>query len=63
MFNSLFNWKPVKSVKDGSYVTKLRSSTDEPCSIVLNFLMFVNELLRRKYKETEREYTVYRSLA
>ena len=42
----LFNRKPVKSVKDGRYVIKLRSSTDEPCSIVLNFSKFVNELLR-----------------
>ncbi len=30
----------MKSVKDGRYVIKLRSSTDEPCSIVLNFLKF-----------------------
>ena len=36
----------MKSVKDGRYVIKLRSSTDEPCSVVLNFLKFVNELLR-----------------
>ena len=43
---SLFNRKPVKSVKDRRYVIKLWSSTDEPCSIVLNFLKFVNELLR-----------------
>ena len=40
VFNSLFNRKPVKSVKDRRYVIKLRSSTDEPCSIVLNFLKF-----------------------
>ena len=33
-------------MKDGRYVIKLRSSTDEPCSIVLNFSKFVNELLR-----------------
>ena len=46
LFNSLFNRKPVKSVKDGRYVIKLRSSTDEPCRVVLNFLKFVkNELL------------------
>ena len=37
VFNSLFNRKPVKSVKDGRYVIKLRSSIDKPCSIVLNF--------------------------
>ena len=36
----------MKSVKDRRYVVKLRSSTDEPPSIVLNFLKFVNELLR-----------------
>ena len=36
----------MKSVKDGRYVIKLRGSTDEPCSIVLNLLKFVNELLR-----------------
>ena len=36
----------MKSVKDGKYVIKLRSSTDEPCSVLLNFLKFVNELLR-----------------
>ena len=36
----------MKSVKDERYVIKFRSSTDEPCSIVLNFLKFVNELLR-----------------
>ena len=35
----------MKSVKDGRYVIKLMSSTDEPCS-VLNFLRFVIELLR-----------------
>ena len=46
VFNSLFIRKPVKSVKDGIYVIRLRSSPDEPCSIVLNFLKFVNELLR-----------------
>ena len=46
VFNCLFNRKPVKSVKDGRYVTKIRSSTDEPCSVVLNFLKFSNELLR-----------------
>ena len=46
VFNSLFNKKQVKSVKDRRYVIKLRSSSDEPCSIVLNFLKFVNELLR-----------------
>ena len=44
--NSLFNRKPVKSVKDGRYMIRLRSSTDEPCSVVLNLLKFVNELLR-----------------
>ena len=37
----------MKSVKDGRYVIKLRSLTDEPCSIVLNFLKFVNDLLRK----------------
>ena len=42
----MFNRKPVKSVKDGRYVIKLRSSTDELRSIVVNFLKFVNELLR-----------------
>ena len=36
----------MESVTDGRYVIKLRSSTDEPCSIVLNFFKFVNELLR-----------------
>ena len=36
----------MKSVKDGRYVIRLRSSTDEPCSVVLNFLKFVIELLR-----------------
>ena len=36
----------MKSVKDGRYVIKLRSSTDESCRVVLNFLKFVNELLR-----------------
>ena len=46
VFNSLFNRKPVKSVKDGRSVIKLRSATDKPCSIVLNYLKFVNELLR-----------------
>ena len=46
VFNSLFNRKPVKSVKDGRYVIRLRTSTDKPCSVVLNFLKFVNELLR-----------------
>ena len=49
VFNSLFNRKPVKIVKDGRYVIKLKSSTDEPCSIVLNFLKFVNELLRTHF--------------
>ena len=42
----MFNRKPVKSVKDGRYVIRLRNSTDEPCSVVLNFLKFVNELPR-----------------
>ena len=46
VFNSLFNRKPVKSVKDGRYVIRLRTSTDKPCSVVLNFLKFVNELLK-----------------
>ena len=36
----------MKSVKDARYVIRLRSSTDEPCSVVLNLLKFVNELLR-----------------
>ena len=36
----------MKCVKDGRYVIKLRSSSDEPCNVVLNFLKFVNELLR-----------------
>ena len=36
----------MKSVKDRRYVIRLRSLTDEPCSIVLNFLKFVNDLLR-----------------
>ena len=36
----------MKSVKDGRYVIKLRSSTDEPCSIVLNFLK--QELLQQQ---------------
>ena len=44
VFNSLFNRKPVKGVKGRRYLFRLRSSTDEPCSIVLNFLKFVNEL-------------------
>ena len=42
----MFNKKPVKSVKDGRYMIRLRSSTDEPYRVVLNFLKFVNELLR-----------------
>ena len=45
VFNSLFNRKPVRSVKYGRYVIRLRSSTDEPYSVVLNFLKFVNDLL------------------
>ena len=28
VFNSLFNRKPVKSVKNGSYMIRLRSSTE-----------------------------------
>ena len=36
----------MKSVKDGRDVIKLKSSTDKPCSMVLNFLKFVNELPR-----------------
>ena len=36
----------MKSVKDGRYVIRLRSSTDEPRSVVLNFLKFVRELLK-----------------
>ena len=36
----------MKSVKDRRYVIRLRSSTDEPCSVVLKFLKFVNDLLR-----------------
>ena len=36
VFNSVFNRKPVKSVKDGRYVIKFRSSTDEPCIVALN---------------------------
>ena len=46
VLNSLFNRKPVKSVNDVIYMIRLRSSTDEPCGVVLNFLKFVNELLR-----------------
>ena len=46
VFSSLFNRNQEKSVKDGRYIIRLRSLTDEPCSIVLNFLKFVNELLR-----------------
>ena len=38
------------SVKDGKDVIKLMSSTDESCSIVLNFLKFVNEMLRTASK-------------
>ena len=30
---------------------RLRSLTDEPCSVVLNFLKFVNELLRTASKQ------------
>ena len=30
---------------------RLRSLTDEPCSVVLNFLKFVNELLRTASEE------------
>ena len=36
----------MKSVKDGRYMIRFRSSTDEPCIVALNFLKFVNELLR-----------------
>ena len=43
---SLFNRKPVKDMKNRRYIIRHRSSTDESCSIVLNFLKFVNELLR-----------------
>ena len=46
VFNSVFNRRPAKSVKDGGNMIRLRSSTDEPCSVILNFLKFVNELLR-----------------
>ena len=46
VFNFLLNRKPVKSVKEVRYVIKLRSSTDEPCSVVLNFFKFVNKLPR-----------------
>ena len=42
----MFNGKPVKSVKDGRCMIRLRSSTDELCRVVLNFSKFVNELLR-----------------
>ena len=48
--NSLFNRKPMKSVKDGRYMIRLRSSANEPCSVVVNFLKFVNELLRTARK-------------
>ena len=41
----------MKSVKDGRFVIRLRSLTDEPCSVVLNFLKFVNELLRTASKQ------------
>ena len=46
VLTSLSNRKPVKAVKDRRYAFRLRSSTDEPYSVVLNFLKFVNELLR-----------------
>ena len=36
----------MKSVKDRRSMITLKSSTDELCSVVLNFLKFVNELLR-----------------
>ena len=42
----MFKRRPVKCVKDGRYMIRLRSSTDEPRSIVLDSLKFVNELLR-----------------
>ena len=45
-FNSLFNRKPVKNVKDRRYVVRSRKLKDDSCSVVLNFLRFVNEPLR-----------------
>ena len=36
IFNSNFNRKLVKDVKDRRYVTRPRSLTDEPCSVFLN---------------------------
>ena len=45
VLTSLFNRKPVKAVKDRRYAFRLSSSTDEPYSVVLNFLKFVNDLL------------------
>ena len=52
VFNSLFNRKPMKSVKDGRYMIKLRSSTDEPCSVVPNFLKFVNTAVQNVFNIT-----------
>ena len=36
----------MKGVKDRRRMIRHNSSTDEPCSVVLNFLKFLNELLR-----------------
>ena len=35
VFNSVFNRRPAKSVKDGRYMIRLRSSTDEPCRVLV----------------------------
>ena len=40
VFDSLSNKKPVKGVQDPQHMIRLRSLTDEPCSIVLNFWSF-----------------------
>ena len=46
MLNSLFNRKPVEGVKDGRCVIRHKSSVEESCRVVFNFLKFGNELLR-----------------
>ena len=52
------------SVKEERYVIKLRSSTDEPCSVVL-FLKFVNELLANtlQWEGIQRKTTEWAILA
>ena len=53
----MFKRKPAKIVKDGKYTIRLRSSTDETCSVVLNFLKFVTELLRQPARR-ELQYSI-----